>query len=61
VNRSVAEAREVSPEPTGVPGDRLFRPCLEGAPSDGTPVPETVRLAPAEVALVLSPRARRPA
>jgi starch synthase (maltosyl-transferring) len=55
INRSTTAARK-APVGTGTPpGARLFRLCRDDAPPAGEPVPASVGLAPAEVALVMSP------
>lgn len=54
INRDAASEREVRVIPAELPSSpRLYRPCRDEAPPRGLPVPETVRLAPAEVALVM--------
>jgi starch synthase (maltosyl-transferring) len=56
INRNAGETRDVTvrgQELTGPAG--LVRPCLDGWRGQGQPVPPRVRLAPAEVALVMEP------
>jgi starch synthase (maltosyl-transferring) len=54
VNRNQAEAREVRLDPSDLPASpRLYRPCLDTASASGLAVPGAVRLAPAEVALIM--------
>jgi starch synthase (maltosyl-transferring) len=56
INRNTTGARVVRLDPALLPPvARLFRPCQDMAPEDGEPVPDTVSLAAAEVALVMTP------
>jgi starch synthase (maltosyl-transferring) len=56
VNRSLEAAREVTVDVAELPGEpRLFRVCVERMPARGVPVPERLRLEPAEVALLAAP------
>jgi len=56
INRSPTEDHEIIVEPDEpTPGSRLLQPCRDGVPEGGWPVPDVVRLAPAEVALVMAP------
>ena len=56
VNRDPATPRTVGLESAPVPpGARLFRPCRDDAPAGGLDLTDPVRLAPAEVALVMPP------
>lgn len=54
VNRCVDAHREVQVGADEVPArPRLFRPCRDDAPAGGETPPTTIRLAPAEVAVVM--------
>ncbi len=56
VNRNPAEWRELSLASAAVPeGARLFQVCRDGTAPDGAPLPPSLRLAPAEVVLVMPP------
>jgi starch synthase (maltosyl-transferring) len=53
VNKSTSAGFDVQLPPDRRPGDRLLRVCRDDAPADGEPLPERVRLDPAEVVYVL--------
>ncbi len=52
-NRSTEAAREIAVDRRPLPpAPRLFQPCLDSAPENGSNVPDRLILAPAEVALI---------
>jgi hypothetical protein len=56
VNKTPDASFDVQLPPERAPGDRLFRVCRDGAPEEGEPVPEVVKLEGAEVVYVLPAR-----
>jgi starch synthase (maltosyl-transferring) len=53
VNKSTTSGFDVQLPADRDPDDRLFRVCIDSAPADGEPLPESVHLDPSEVLYVL--------